>query len=324
MSADSGRFLIGLRKSKSVAWHIIINAINNISPVTAAQLLYFRRTGKYLNVNRPTDFNEKLQWLKVYWDDPLKTVCADKYQLHDYVSRQGCSTILNRLLAVYNSPDEIIWDELPEKFAIKCTHGCGYNIIIRNKHKLDLQAIRLQLSEWMREKFGRKSLEPHYDRIIPRIILEAYIETRSGRLPWDYKVFCFNGVAKLIEVCSERDLELRVDFFDLDWNKLSISLESLQREMPPERPDCLSEMLACAEKLARPFPFVRVDFYDNDGLPVLGELTFTPGSGMSTRLSDHGLRYLGDLLELPSAPFDDGSPSDSRSPSSPLGVDSSD
>lgn len=321
MYTNSGSIVDSLRKSQSAAWRSMLNVINAISPLTAARLLYFRRTGKFLNVTTPRDFNEKLQWLKIYWHDPLVVVCADKYQLHGHVTRQGYGNILNPLLAVYDSPDEIVWDELPEKFVLKCTHGCGYNLIIRDKQELDPEVASQQLRRWMREKFGRKSLEPHYDRIIPRIILEAYIETRSGLLPWDYKVFCFNGVAKVVEVCSERERDLRVDFFDLDWNRLAISFETLQRPTRPERPDSLAEMVTCAETLARPFPFVRVDFYDNGGVPVLGELTFTPGSGMSTRLNDHGLRYLGDLLELPSLPCDDDPSSDRRAPSNSLGVD---
>ncbi|WFM70016.1 ATP-grasp fold amidoligase family protein [Halomonas sp. CKK8] len=309
MPVDRGYLLGQLRQSRRTAWNGMLNTINDLSPATAAQLLYFRRTGKYLNLKRPTDFNEKLQWLKIYWDDPLKAICADKYQVYHYVASQGCDHILNRLLAVYESPDEIIWDELPEKFALKCTHGCKYNIVTRNKHELDPEAVRQQLWQWMGERFGRKSLEPHYDRITPRIILEAYIETPSGLLPWDYKIFCFNGKAKLVEVCSEREQGLRVDFFDLDWNTLPISLEELRRDTPPEPPACLPEMLACAEKLAKPFPFVRVDLYDNEGTPMLGELTFTPNSSMSTRLNEEGLRYLGDLLTLPDAPLDDSSPS---------------
>lgn len=307
MPVDRGSVRERVRKSKRAVWHSMLNAINDVSPVMAAQLLYFRRTGKYLNVNRPRDFNEKLQWLKIYWDDPLKTICADKYQMHQYVASQGCGNILNNLLAVYDSPDEIVWDELPEKFVLKCTHGCGYNIVIRHKHELDPAAVRRQLWKWMGERFGRKSLEPHYDRITPRIILEPYIENSAGVLPMDYKIFCFNGAAKLVSVCSERERELRVDFFDLDWNKLPISFEELQRDTPPERPECLEEMLVYAEKLAQPFPFVRVDFYDKDGAPILGELTFTPNSSMSIRLNGHGLRYLGDLLELPDAPLDGGS-----------------
>lgn len=304
MPVDRGYLLEQLRQSRRTAWRGMLNAINGISPVTAAQILYFRKTGKYLNLRKPRDFNEKLQWLKIYWDDPLKAMCADKYQVYHYVESQGCDNILIRLLAVYDSPDEIIWDELPEKFALKCTHGCKYNIITRNKHELDPEAVRQQLWQWMGERFGRKSLEPHYDRIRPRIILEDYIETRSGLLPWDYKIFCFNGVAKLVEVCSERERELRFDFFDLDWNILPISFEEFRRDTPPEPPGCLPEMLAYAEKLAQPFPFVRVDFYDNDGVPIFGELTFTPGSSMSTRFSEYGQRYLGDLLALPEAPFE--------------------
>lgn len=293
-----------IKQTRRRLWRSMLHRISRVSPVIAAQLLYFRKTGKYLNVRNPRDFNEKLQWLKIYWRDPLMTLCADKYEMHQYVTRQGGGNALNTILAVYDSPEEIDWEELPQRFALKCTHGCGYNIVTRNKHELDPEAVKRKLTTWMGEKFGQGNLEPHYDEITPRIILERYIENRAGQLPMDYKIYCFNGVAKLVEVCSERERELKLDFFDLAWNRLAISFETLQRDTPPERPACFEEMVAYAEQLAQPFPFVRMDFYDNDGVPILGELTFTPGSSMSTCYSEYGLRYLGDLLTLPEAPFD--------------------
>ncbi|MGM0692510.1 MAG: ATP-grasp fold amidoligase family protein [Pseudomonadota bacterium] len=248
------------------------------------------------------DFNEKLQWLKLYWNEPLVSICADKYEVHNYVEELGCGEIMNRLIGVYNAVDEIDWEALPERFVMKCTHGCGYNIIVPDKSRLDKEQAERKLDDWMHERFGRKSLEYHYDRIRPRIIIEEFIEGADGMLPLDYKVYCFNGEAKLVQVCSERDTELREDFLDLEWQSLDIGCRKTSA-FPLARPDCFDQMIHYAQRLAKPFPFVRVDFYDRNGSPVLGEMTFTPGSNMSTRYyNKKGLAYLGGLLELPSQP----------------------
>lgn len=291
-----------IKKTHRHLWRFTLDRINRISPVIATRLLHRKNTGKALRLKHPMDFNDKLQWLKLYWDEPLVSICADKYEVYNYVEKLGCGEIMNRLIGVYDSVDEIDWESLPKRFAAKCTHGCGYNIIVTDKSCLDKELAKQKIDFWLHEKFGRKSLEYHYDRIRPRVIIEEYIESAEGMLPLDYKIYCFNGEAKLVQVCSERDTELREDFLDLEWRPLDIGCRKTS-PTPLIKPVCFDEMIQYAHKLAQPFPFVRVDFYDKDGFPVLGEMTFTPGSNMSTHYyNEKGLAYLGELLELPSRP----------------------
>lgn len=225
-------------------------------------------------------------------------LCADKYGVYDYVREKHDPSILNKLIAAYTDARDIEWEKLPDSFAMKCTHGCGYNIITRNKKDLDHQEVETILNRWLGTKFGRKSLEPHYDLIKPRIIVEEYIAGESGALPIDYKIYCFNGVARLVLVCSERERMLRLDFFDLDWNRLDIGLKENESAEEVTKPACLDEMVRHAEVLARPFKFVRIDFYDNRGTPVLSEMTFTPAANMATYYNDFGLYLLGTMLDL--------------------------
>ena len=287
------------KKFIRIFWSHVFNYIDVVSPTYATKIMHYKKTKTILNLKNPVGFNEKLQWLKLYWNDPLISICADKYEIYNYVKINGDPTILNNLLNVYDSTDQIIWDELPEKFALKCTHGCGYNIVTNNKLDLDKSKVFKQLNAWMNEKFGRNNLEPHYDKIKPRIILEEYIENSKGTLPVDYKIYCYNGIAKLVLVCSEREGRLRLDFFDLNWDRLDIGFKKDESDSMIKKPLCFSEMIKHAEMLSQPFPFVRVDFYDKDGLPVLGELTFTPGANMSKYYNDYGQQYLGNFLTLP-------------------------
>jgi hypothetical protein len=280
-------------------WQLGINYIDSISPVLATRLMHFKVTGELLNLKNPVKFNDKLQWLKLYRNDPLVVKCTDKYEMYNYVKENGAPNILNNLLVIYNTVDDIDWELLPEKFALKCTHGCGYNIVTNDKSKLDKEKSLQKLRGWMSESFGRNNLEKHYDRIKPRIILEEYIENDAGLLPLDYKIYCFNGVAKLVLVCSEREKCLKLDFFDLDWERLYIGNDNDKSDKEVKKPSCFNAMVKYSEDLAKPFSFVRVDFYDKNGSAILGELTFTPAANMSKYYNKYGQKYLGDLLYLP-------------------------
>ncbi|MCE8041742.1 glycosyl transferase [Halomonas daqingensis] len=299
MSKNKECLLKNLRRACRLMWRKVLSKLYKTSPEAAARLLYFQKTGKVIDIKNPRSFNEKLQWLNIYSKDPLRSICADKYRVREYAERQGCAGILKTLIAVYDSVGDIAWSDLPKKFALKCTHGCGYNIVSADKDELDQEEVKEKLRKWMGERFGSKNLEFHYDKIIPRIILEEYVEGEDGDLPRDYNVYCFNGVARLVEVWTEKGGEEWQDVFDLDWQRLNIGRKK-SFERPVERPKCLDEMIRYAQLLANPFPFVRVDFYEKNGEPILAEMTFTPGANMSEGYyTRYGLEYLGSLLELP-------------------------
>ena len=133
----------------------------------------------------------------------------------------------------------------------------------------------------------------------PRILCEEYIETEAGFLPNDYKIYCNNGVPRVILVCTERNAHVKYDYADTEWNMLDLGSDSFMTGSLPPRPSCLDSMLEYARILSEPFPFVRLDFYDFSGKPVLGEMTFTPGACMATCYKESGLAYLGGLIRLP-------------------------
>lgn len=56
--------------------------------VSALQNWFMKRTKKYLNIENPTTFNEKIQWLKLYDSTPLKTQTTDKYLVRDWVKKK--------------------------------------------------------------------------------------------------------------------------------------------------------------------------------------------------------------------------------------------
>src|SRR5690606_8377244 len=167
-------------------------------------ILYKNRLGKKLNLRDPKDFNEKLQWLKLYWQHPLVIQCADKYEVRSFVQERGCEAILNELYGVYKDVSEIEWEKLPSKFALKTTNGSGTNIICSDKSKLDKREVFEKLDDWLKKDYSLVAAEVHYSKMVPQIICEKFIETDDGLLPNDYKLFCFNGEPRVILVVTER------------------------------------------------------------------------------------------------------------------------
>ena len=269
------------------------------TPVLASKYLYRKATGKKLNLKNPQDFNEKLQWLKLYWQHPLVTQYADKYEMREYVRNCGCEEVLKELYGVYETTSEIDWDSLPSKFALKCTHGCGFNIICDDKSKLDKNEALEKLNEWLKIDFSLYNAELHYAKMKPRIICEKYIETDAGFFPNDYKVFCFGGKPKFIYLGTEREIKYKKTYFDINWREMDVlKIKSTNKDIP-KKPKSFEKMLEYAEKLSKPFPFVRIDFYDYNEKPILGEITFTPTGCMATYYKEEALKMLGEMIELP-------------------------
>lgn len=263
-----------------------------------------RRQGRELNLSNPRTYNEKVQWSKVFDSTPIKTRLADKYLVRDWVEERIGSEYLIPLLGAWDSFDEIDFDSLPNRFVLKCNHGCAYNLIVKDKSKLDMEDARRKITMWMGENFAFKAgLELHYAAIPHKIIAEEFIEnvgSGDGDL-YDYKFWCFDGKVKYIQFLSERNTNgLKMAFYDLDWKKqefvYSFPLDT--KDMP--RPENLDEMIAVAEKLAAGFNHVRVDLYRmDDGKLYFGEMTFTSASGNCNWQPAEWDLKMGELMTLP-------------------------
>lgn len=278
----------------------IVSATTHISPKLASRIIYKIHTGKNLHLKNPILFNEKLMYLKLndYKNNELVTMCSDKLQLDKYTSANGYKGLTNKIIKVYDKASDIDFDELPTKFALKCNHGCKFNIIVDDKKSIDEEWVRKTLDKWVKTKHGYVTAEPHYFKISPKIYAEEYIEGENGEFPNDYKVYVFNGKAKCILVCTNRKAGLEQKLFDLDWNELDYLKEDVVTKKKILKPKNLSKMIKISEKLAVPFRFVRVDFYETKNNLILGELTFTPARCCDNDYNEKGNIELGKMLDL--------------------------
>jgi len=265
-----------------------------------SEILYEGAFHKKIDWKNPTDFNEKLMYLKVfnYNNNPTVWACADKYQVRLYALNHGIKEKhLPELIGVYDNAKEIKEEKLPDKFVIKCTHGYGFNIICTDKKEFDIKKARRKLNKWQKTKFGYETGEVHYTHVKPKIIIEKFIEGNNG-YPFDYKLYCFYGKPMLVLVCSEREEKLKLNFYDLKWNELMIGKEEYRNHKEIKAPRYLKDMIGIAKRVSKEFPFVRIDFYESNGKAIMGEMTFTPAACMASYYNETGNKYLSNLLDL--------------------------
>lgn len=266
------------------------------------KLRFKHRLGRKLNLENPTKLNDKLQWLKLYWYDPLAAKCADKYEVREYIKNTIGSKYLNEIYGVYESVDDINIDELPKSFVLKGTHGSGFNIICKDKNKMDWSKEFKKMKRWLRTNYYWSKREWVYRDIKPRIICEKFIEQDNGEELRDYRFFCFNGVPKFIAV----DLNIndknntRRNLYDLDWNLMEEEITyPKDQNINLEKPAELEQMIKLAEKLSSRFPHSRVDFYYTNNKIIFSEITFFHQSGMGKFNPPEFEEELGSYLILP-------------------------
>lgn len=280
-----------------------MNMLYKVSPKLTLELLFKLKLGQKLNLKNPVTYNEKIQWIKLYDKNNLMPICADKYTVRSYIKDQGCEGILNNLLWVGFDPKEIPYKKLPEKFVIKVTHGSTFNIICTDKAKLNTKKVSKLLNKWLKAKFLPSYGEWFYGIEKPRIIVEKYLETTSNQPLLDYKIFCFNGVPKLVYVDTWKDGKHAINVYDTEFNLIpNVKLGYINDlETIIEKPKNFEKMLDYARKLSKPFLHVRVDFYNLEGEIVFGELTFTKSAGFG-KITPHSFDVkMGGWLKLPSS-----------------------
>lgn len=266
---------------------------------TYLKIAYRAKMGKKLNLDNPTTYNEKIQWLKLNYRNPKLTQLADKYGVREYVREKIGEEYLIPLLGVWEDTDSIKFDDLPNQFVLKCTHDSGSVIICKDKTVLDFDETRKKLDKVMKKNYYWGQREWVYDDIKPKIIAESYISSTSEKDLKDYKFFVFNGEVEFMFIASDRGKDTRFDFYDRDFNNIKVKQKHKTANKPIEKPAKYEEMVILAQKLAADMPHARVDFYNVDGKILFGEITFFHFSGWEKFEPNQFDEKFGSYLELP-------------------------
>ena len=254
-----------------------------------------------LNLDNPVRYTEKLQYLRLYTypKDPLVSKCAGRVGVREYIKELGLEDLLIPIYGVYDKFEDINFDELPNQFAMKCTHGSGMNYICFDKTKIDIPDLKKKFNKWLKTNYGKKTVELHYSPIKPQIIIEQLL-LENNKLPTEYKIHVFNGTARSLYVVTNRGVDIRYNNYYIDWTPFDGSQFNgwKKTDEPLSKPDNLQKMAFLAEKIAKKFPFVRVDLYDVNGKIYFSEMTFTPAKGTLILDDDNADFEMGEWLNI--------------------------
>lgn len=284
----------------------LMQVLSFVPDKTMVRLQYHIKTGRKLNLKNPQRYTEKLQWYKLYYRDPLMAQCVDKYEVRKYVEGCGLGNILNECYGVYETPDEVNFDKLPDRFVLKDTLGGGGNgiLICTDKSKLDKPETIDMLRGWVKPVNGKHpGREWVYDCGANRIIAEKYIpsDLEKGGLI-DYKFFCFYGKIAYVYAIADRQVGQKagLGIYTAEFERLPYRRadeKPLERNL--QKPENYDQLKQTAEKLAAPFPHARIDLYDQDGKILFGEITFFDGSGYMKFDPDEFDFMMGKAFKLP-------------------------
>lgn len=237
--------------------------------------------GRRPNMANPQTFNEKLLWMKLYDHRPEYITMVDKYAVKKYVADIIGEQYIIPTIGVWDKPEDIDWDSLPDQFVLKCTHDSGGLVICKDKPKLDKNAAIEKLNASLQRDYYKVVREWQYEKVPKRIIAEKYMEDKTfGELP-DYKFFCFDGEVKALFIGTERGSgDVKFDFFDADFNHLDlVQIHPMSGKDLP-KPEHFEKMKGLAAKLSKGYPHLRVDLYNVNGDIYFGEITLYHHGGI--------------------------------------------
>lgn len=248
-----------------------------------------------VNLNNPKTIQDKLAWLNIYDINPLKVKCADKLGVKEYSKEVLGEDICIKTIKVYNNTKSINWNELPNQFVIKCNHGSGMNIIVKDKSKLNKPRTIRTLNRWLKDDFAfRNGFEAHYHDIKHKIFVEEYMNDGHKTLH-DYKFWCFNGEPKIWTI-NDGNGHGDIMYYKMDGSE--INLYGVKHHNDYKKPINFNKMVEYASKLSESFKFVRVDFYEIKNKIYLGEMTFMPGAAKFKYKKKEYDIMVGEMLEL--------------------------
>lgn len=239
-----------------------------------------------INWDDPKTLNEKLQHLKFNYNQHLHSVVSDKYASRNYIKEMFGEEYLIPLVFETKNPKDITDKIIPDyPVIVKANHDAGNNFIIRDKKTVDWKKLQTDCRWWLSWNYYYADREQQYKSIERRIIVEKLLITKNGKIPNDYKLNYFNGSLEFIYVSLDREGGNFRNIYDANWNPLDFKWANKEK-MPKIKRGCeivppksLELMKKMGNEIAKLFPYVRVDYYDVDGILYFGEITLCHGGG---------------------------------------------
>ena len=295
------RIIYGIRKIKRQIHNNKMKSMSIQEKMKTDAELYYKKTGDKLDWTNLQTYTEKMQWEKLFDNDPRKTLLADKYRVRDWVSEKIGEQYLIPLIGVWTDAKDIDFEKLPLSFVLKTNCGSGDVVIIKDRSELsgnDILRIKSRLNFYLHYDCGCNSFEFHYSKIPPRIICEDLLVFPGADVP-DYKFLCFDGQPYFCWVDIGRYHNHKRNVYDLKWNLQPWNQKDYgNSEELIEKPKNFDKMIELVSILSQGFSHVRVDLYNIEGKIYFGEMTFTNGSGFEKIYPREADLMLGELWGL--------------------------
>lgn len=274
------------------------NGVIAVAPNLYFYQLYIRYRHRWPHFDHPKDLSEIVLSDVIHHRIEQYAPYADKVEVRKYIEEWGLGQYLPKLYGVWDSVDDIDYDSLPDKFALKTNHGCGDHQFCHGKASFDFPKAKEALRPVLAQTYGGR-LEPHYALIKPKVFAEELLEQEGQAQPVDYKFMCCDGEVRFILCAFDRGSATGEKFnaYTLDWKKLDYrrGATASKKDYPAPTHIILKEMIEVAQCIAKKFEHVRVDLYAINGKIYIGELTFTPAGGILAGFNNKTVEAAGHL-----------------------------
>lgn len=276
---------------------IVRSVVVNMSPTLYFTQLYVRYRHRWPNFKHPKDLSEIVMSEIISGKIDEFAPYVDKIKVREYIEAWGLDNYLPKLYGVWENAEDISFDTLPDKFALKTNHGCGGHLFCHDKSIFDTDSARKHMKKLLQTRYGGRQ-ESHYRLIKPLVYAEELLEEPGVKQPFDYKFMCCDHEIKFILFTSERgttDVGVKLNAYSTNWKKLDYMRgpEASTKDYPCPPQAEMQEMIKIAQTIAQKFEHVRVDLYDIKGKIYIGELTFTPEGGIMSYFNNQGIEAAG-------------------------------
>lgn len=280
---------------------MMMKSLRFLPDKTYLKFLFRVRNGKKLDLKSPKTFCEKMNWLKINEKQESYTKLVDKVLVRDYIDKKIGEGHTFPLLGVWDRFEDIDFDQLPDEFVLKCNHDSGSVKIIKDKSSLtskDYEEMKKKYASALKDNPFFAGREYPYKNVKAKILAEKLMTMEDGSGINDYKFFCFDGKPEILFVATDRQTDVKFDFYDMDFQHLDIINIHPQSGKTIEKPACFEEMKEIAGKLSAGMKFVRIDLYEIDGTVFFGEFTFFHAGGFWPLTPEEWETKLGDLIKI--------------------------
>jgi len=270
----------------SKIYNFLLYVFYHINSRLGTRFEYYFSFGKKINIEHPKTLNEKIIWLKFYDNNALKSKCADKYEVREYLEQKGLGSILNEYYICTNDEKDIDFNKLPDKFIIKCTNGSGNNMIIKKPISTEKEKeVRRKIKKFLKYNYGIIHYEPQYMTIKNRVVVEKLLEEEGKERPDTINIYCCNGKAAMVREIIRTEVYNDKSIYYYDKNAKIIRCNSYAEERDGyqhKAPDDFNKIINIADVLSKDFKYVRIDLFRVCGDIIFNEMTFTPGGGFDS------------------------------------------